>query len=76
MALPVVAPPDIPADRAAILRKAFMDMAMDESFRAEMLKAGIMTSPVDGAYVHALLERASKTPESIRQRFAKLLADK
>jgi tripartite-type tricarboxylate transporter receptor subunit TctC len=76
MALPVVAPPEIPADRAAILRKAFMDMAMDETFRAEMLKAGIMTSPVDGAYVQGLLEKAAKTPEPIRLRFAKLLADK
>ncbi len=76
MALPVVAPPGIPADRVALLRKAFMDMALDETFRAEMLKAGIMTSPIDGMAVTALLEKAAQTPEPVRQRFARLLADK
>lgn len=76
MALPVVAPPGVPEDRLSLLRKGFMDMAMDETFRAEMLKAGIMTSPIDGAAVHALLEKAAQTPEPIRQRFARLLADK
>jgi tripartite-type tricarboxylate transporter receptor subunit TctC len=76
MALPVVAPPGVPEDRLILLRKGFMEMAMDETFRAEMLKAGIMTSPIDGAAVHALLEKAAQTPEPIRQRFARLLADK
>jgi len=76
MALPVVAPPKIPQDRANVLRKAFMDMAMDAVFRAEMLKAGIMTSPIDGESVHRLLERASQTPAEVRQRFARLLSDK
>jgi hypothetical protein len=60
----------------AILRKAFMEMAMDETFRAEMLRAGIMTSPIDGAVVHGLLEKAAQTPQPIRERFARLLADK
>jgi tripartite-type tricarboxylate transporter receptor subunit TctC len=76
MALPFVAPPDIPADRAAALRSGFMAMARDESFRADMLKAGIRTSPIDGAAVQALLERAAKTPADVRTRFAKLLAAK
>ena len=76
MALPVVAPPGVPEERMAILRKAFMDMATDQTFRAEMLKAGIMTSPIDGAAVHGLLEKASQAPQPIRERFARLLADK
>jgi tripartite-type tricarboxylate transporter receptor subunit TctC len=76
MALPVVAPPGIPADRVAILRTAFMDMAQDETFRAEMLKAGIMTSPIDGFAVTRLLEKAAQAQEPIRQRFARLLSDK
>src|SRR5207253_9990394 len=62
MALPFVAPPDIPADRAQALRTGFMAMATNEAFRADMLKAGIRTSPIDGAEVHALLERAARTP--------------
>lgn len=76
MALPFVAPPDIPADRAEALRTGFMAMARDPAFRADMLKAGIRTSPIDGAAVHALLERAAATPADVRARFAKLLAAK
>ena len=76
MALPLVAPPDIPEDRARTLKEAFMAMAMNEAFRADMKKAGIMTSPIDGAAVHGLVERAAKTPADVRARFGKLLAEK
>ncbi len=76
MALPLVAPPDIPEDRARALKEAFMAMAMNEAFRADMTRAGIMTSPIDGAAVHALIERAAKTPEAVRARFGKLLMEK
>ena len=76
MALPFVAPPDIPADRARILKSAFMAMARDETFRADMRKVGILTSPIDGDAVRSLIEQAAKTPADIRARFTKLLADK
>jgi len=76
MALPFVAPPDIPHDRARILKAAFMAIARDESFRADMKKVGIMTSPIDGEAVHALIEQAARTPADIRARFAKLMAEK
>ena len=76
MALPLVAAPGIPEDRARTLREAFMAMALDTTFRADMLKAGIMTSPIDGAAVHGLIARAAKAPDDVRARFRKLLADK
>jgi tripartite-type tricarboxylate transporter receptor subunit TctC len=76
MALPFVAPPDIPPDRARLLKDAFMTMAMNETFRADMKKAGIMTSPIDGDAVHGLIAKAAKTPEAVRAGFAKLLAEK
>ena len=76
MALPFVAPPDIPPDRARILKTAFMAMASDETFRADMRKVGILTSPIDGDAVAALVEQAARTPADIRARFTKLLADK
>jgi tripartite-type tricarboxylate transporter receptor subunit TctC len=76
MALPFVAPPDIPSDRARMLKDAFMAMAMNETFRADMKKAGIMTSPIDGDAVRGLIAKAAKTPEAVRARFAKLLAEK
>jgi tripartite-type tricarboxylate transporter receptor subunit TctC len=76
MALPFVAPPGIPGDRARILKDAFMAMAMNEAFRADMRKVGILTSPIDGDAVRALVEKAAKTPADVRTRFVKLLADK
>jgi tripartite-type tricarboxylate transporter receptor subunit TctC len=76
MALPLVAPPDIPEDRARVLKDAFMAMAMNETFRADMKKVGIMTSPIDGAAVHGLIAKAAKAPEAVKARFAKLLAEK
>lgn len=75
MALPVVAPADLPQERASILRKAFMDMAMDKTFRDEMLRVGILTSPIDGVAVTDLIKKASLTPMPVRERFRKLLAD-
>jgi hypothetical protein len=53
-----------------------MAMAMNEAFRAEMKKVGIMTSPIDGEAVRALLAKAAKTPDSVKAKFAKLLAEK
>lgn len=76
MALPFVAPPDIPADRARILKTAFMAMANDETFRTDMRKVGILTSPIDGDAVRSLIEQAARTPADIRARFTKLLADR
>jgi tripartite-type tricarboxylate transporter receptor subunit TctC len=76
MALPFVAPPDLPPERAHILATAFMAMARDDEFRAKMKKAGILTSPIDGAAVHDLIAKAAATPMAVRERFARLLADK
>jgi len=53
-----------------------MAMAASEAFRADMSKVGIMMSPIDGAAVQALIERAARTPEAVRARFGKLLAEK
>ena len=73
MALPFAAPPNIPPERAKILREAFMTMAMDPGFRAEMLKAGFLTSPIDGNAVSAVLAEAAKTPKDVRARMGKIL---
>ena len=75
MALPFAAPPQLPPEREKTLSEGFMKMAWDKEFRKEMLKVGILTSPIDGPAVRALVERAAKTPEPIRARFAKILAN-
>lgn len=75
MALPFAAPPNMPSDREKTLIDGFMKMAWDKEFRDEMLKVGIMTSPIDGKAVRELVERAAKTPPDVRARFAKILAN-
>ena len=54
----------------------FMTMAKNEAFRADMKKVGIMTSPIDGEAVRALIAKAAKAPDSVKAKFAKLLAEK
>ncbi|MDB5642091.1 MAG: uncharacterized protein JWN07_1408 [Hyphomicrobiales bacterium] len=76
MALPFAAPPEIPAERAAILEAGFMKMARDPKFRAEMAQAGMLTSPIDGKAVRKVIEEAAQTPADVRARLGKLLIAK
>jgi len=75
MALPFAAPPQLPPDREKTLKEGFMKMAWDRGFRDEILKVGIITSPIDGAAVRALVERAAKATPEIRARLATILAN-
>ena len=48
--LMVVAPPDIPAERAEILRKAYFEMCADKEFQADAAKIGEpVGAPISGA---------------------------
>ena len=48
MALPLVAPPGVPAERATTLQSAFMAMTKDPAFVAEAEKMSLELSPIDG----------------------------
>ena len=72
MALPFVAPPGLPAERAAALRKAFMDMVKDTTFLAEAKKLRLDISPIDGAAVDAIIAKATKTPREVVELYSKL----
>jgi tripartite-type tricarboxylate transporter receptor subunit TctC len=56
MGRPYMAPPGVPADRTAALRKAFMDTMADKEFLAEAEKAKFEITPVSGEKVAALVE--------------------
>jgi tripartite-type tricarboxylate transporter receptor subunit TctC len=73
MALPFGAPPGIPADRAKILRDAFMKVAMDKTFQDELAKTGIIADPVDHTAVEAVIAKGAAMPAPVRERFGKLL---
>ena len=76
MALPTAAPPGIPADRAAALRKAYAAMVADPSFLDDAVKVKLEISPIDGDAIVALLSRAAATPKAVIDRYNKLAGDK
>jgi tripartite-type tricarboxylate transporter receptor subunit TctC len=65
MALPFVAPPGLPTDRAAALRAAFMAMCTDPAFLDDARRAKLDISPIDGEAVRALLAKAAATPKDV-----------
>lgn len=74
MALPFLAPPDLPQDRAAALRKAFMDMMENPDYLAEAGKLGLDISPIDGQRVHDLVADLVAIPPSVIERYNTLFA--
>jgi len=72
-ARPVLAPPGIPADRLAALRKAFMDMAADPAFTEDAAKARLSVNPTSGESITRVVELIAKTPKPISQRLTDIL---
>lgn len=69
MALPFVAPPGLPPDRAAALRSAFMAMCKDPAFLEDARKVKLDISPIDGEAVRALLAKSAATPKDVIVRY-------
>ena len=65
MGRPFVAPPNLPADRVAVLRQAFMDTMTDKNFLAEADKLHLEINPVSGAEVEKLVKDVYATPPDI-----------
>jgi len=62
MGRPYLAPPNLPADRVAALRKAFMDTMKDKDFLAEADKTQLEVNPVSGEDVDKLVKDIYATP--------------
>lgn len=69
MALPLVAPPDVPADRAKALQAAFMEMTKDPAFLADAQRLNLDVSPIGGDAVLHLIEDMKQTPKSVIAQF-------
>ncbi len=65
MGRPVVAPPGIPADRKAALRRAFDATMADPEYVAEATARGLEINPVGGADLDKLLGDLYATPPDI-----------
>jgi tripartite-type tricarboxylate transporter receptor subunit TctC len=65
MGRPYLAPPNLPSDRLATLRQAFMDTMSDKDFLAEAAKVELEVNPVSGADVEKLVKDVYATPPDI-----------
>jgi tripartite-type tricarboxylate transporter receptor subunit TctC len=65
MARPFTAPPDLPNDRKAALRKAFDQTMADPEFLAEAKQRGLEVNPVSGAEIDRLVGELYQTPAEI-----------
>jgi tripartite-type tricarboxylate transporter receptor subunit TctC len=62
---PFFAGPGVPAERIAILRKAFDAMVVDPEFLDDVKKSAIAISPMSGAKLHEIIQRTMSAPASI-----------
>jgi tripartite-type tricarboxylate transporter receptor subunit TctC len=65
MGRPYLAPPSIPADRLAALRKAFDDTMADKDFLADADQNKIEINPVSGEQIQALVKEGYETPQDV-----------
>ena len=68
MGWPYFAPPDVPADRAAALRTAFMNTLQDPEFLADADKLKLEITPVPARRIEEAMDRLYKTPPEIVQK--------
>lgn len=73
MAQSYLAPPGVPADRAAALRAAFAATMKDAAYIEEAKKLGMDHSPISHAEIEALLRKAAATPKGVIEEFGKLV---
>jgi tripartite-type tricarboxylate transporter receptor subunit TctC len=67
---PFMAPPGIPDDRKAALRRAFDDTMKDREFLEEAAKLDLEISPVGAQAIDKLLVELYKTPKSVVEKTA------
>ncbi len=70
----VVAPPNVPAERVAELRKAFWSAINSESFKADLKKTRLDLDPLPGDKLQAMVEAGKVVPPAVLARAKKLAA--
>ena len=58
----------MPADRVALLRKAFMDAMTSPQMKAEAEKTKVALGPMDGAKVADLINQTLDTPKAVLEK--------
>lgn len=67
MARPIIAPPEIPADRLAALRDAFSAAVRDKEFLAEADRLKLELAPMDAEEITDVVKRIYATPKPVVQ---------
>jgi hypothetical protein len=70
----MIAPPGVPPDRLAALRKAFAALATDQQFLADGAKAKLDVSPVTGPEVDKVIQVITSASDETVQRLQKAIA--
>ncbi len=70
---PFFTTPDVPADRLAALRKAFMDTLADPQFLAEADKTQLEVNPVSAEEIERLVAEIYKSPAHIVEQAGELM---
>ena len=73
LARPYLMTPGVPPERAAALRKAFMDATNAPALKEEAARTGMELSPVDGVEVGRLVAQMGKAPPEALDYLRKLL---
>lgn len=69
---PFAAPPGVPPDRLAALRKAFQEAVHDPEYAAEMAQKGAKADPITGEQVEAIVKELYAAPPSVIEKAKKL----
>ena len=73
MGRPFLAPPGIPAERVAVLRKAFIDTMKNGEFLAEAEKMQLEINPVSGDAVQKIVQEVYRTPKAVAAAVAQMV---
>lgn len=69
LAFPFVAPPNVPADRVELLRRAFMSVHKDLDFRNEAQKQNLEISPLAGEQIASIIAQAYRLSPKLIARY-------
>jgi tripartite-type tricarboxylate transporter receptor subunit TctC len=64
----IVAPPAMPAQMVAVLRRAFDEMLSDSAFLDEVKRAGIQLKPMNGERLQDLVLQVANFPQSLLEK--------
>jgi hypothetical protein len=76
MGRPFAAPPNLPPERLAALRRAFDRTMADPEFLAEAEKLALEINPVDGETLQAMVERMFQAPRDVVEAARKAIGQK